>query len=61
MNAMLSRVRDQEQLTPGDIADLRAELAPALAEADRSEFADFTAEDIIAERRAAFAARAKGY
>jgi Arc/MetJ-type ribon-helix-helix transcriptional regulator len=47
INGLLSRVRSQEELTPEDIADLRAELDPALAEADRREFAG---EDVIAER-----------
>lgn len=61
VNGLLSQVRHQEELTADDIADLRAELDPALAEADHGEFADFTAEDVIAGRRAAFAARAKGH
>jgi putative addiction module CopG family antidote len=60
VNGLLSRVRDQEELSDEDIADLRAEADLGIAEADRGEFVEFTAEDVIAERRAAFAARTKG-
>ena len=50
----------QEALTPEDVADFRAELDPALAEADRGNFAEFTAEDVIAEARSRQPRRRKG-
>ena len=60
VNALLAESAEREQLTPEDIAQLRDELDPALAEADRGEFVEFTAEDVIAEARAARNARRKG-
>jgi putative addiction module CopG family antidote len=53
VNAAVARLQTEHELTPEEIADLRDELDPAIAEADAGTFADFTAEDIIAERRAA--------
>ena len=53
VNALLAETAERERLTPEDIALLREELDPALAKADRAEFVEFTAEDIIAEGRAA--------
>ena len=52
VNALLAMAMEQERLTPEDVADLRAQLDPAIAEADRGEFVEFTAEDVIADRRA---------
>jgi antitoxin ParD1/3/4 len=60
VNALLAMSMAQEQLTPDEVAELRAELDPAIAEADRGEFVEFTAEQIIAEGRAAMAAKRKG-
>jgi putative addiction module CopG family antidote len=60
VNGLLARVRDQESLSEDEIADLRREADQGIAEADRGEFLEFTAEDVIAERRAAFVARSKG-
>ena len=60
VNALLTQARDQEGQTADDIESLRAEVDLGIAEADRGEFANFTAEDVIAERHAAMAARAKG-
>jgi predicted transcriptional regulator len=37
--------------------ELRAEIDVGLAEADRGEFVEFTADDVIAERRAALASK----
>ena len=45
-------MRAQEASTPEEIEDLRQELAEAIAQADRGEFVEFTAEDIIAEGKA---------
>jgi antitoxin ParD1/3/4 len=60
VNALRTQARDQEGQTAEDIESLRAEVDLGIAEADRGEFANFTAEDVIAERHAAMAARAKG-
>lgn len=60
VNCLLAGLREQEALTPEDVADLRAELDPALAEADRGNFAEFTAEDVIAEARSRQPRRRKG-
>ena len=60
VNALLATTREQERLTSEDIAELRAELDTALTEADRGEFVEFTAEDVIAERRAARDRKRKG-
>lgn len=38
----------------------RADVDVGLADADRGEFVEFTAEDVIAERRAAYARRRLG-
>ena len=46
------------QTTPAEVAELRAEVKVGLVELDRGEFAEFTAEDIIAEGLAALAATA---
>jgi Arc/MetJ-type ribon-helix-helix transcriptional regulator len=51
VNGLLAMAMEQERLTPEDVADLRAALDPAIAEADRREFVEFTAEDVIAEAR----------
>ena len=53
VNALLAMSMEQEQLTPEDVGELRAALDPAIAEADRGEFVKFSAEQIIAEGRAA--------
>jgi antitoxin ParD1/3/4 len=49
VNALLAMAMEQERLTPEDVAELRAQLDPAIAEADRGQFAEFTADDVIAE------------
>lgn len=52
VNAGVARLQTEEELSAADIEDLRAELDAGIAEADAGEFTQFTAEDIIAERRA---------
>ena len=59
VNLLLALVKEQEELTPSEVEELRAKLDPAIAEAACGEFVDFTADDVIAERRAALAARRK--
>lgn len=60
VNALLAMTMDHERLTPQGEEDLRARLDPAIGEADRGEFIDFDAEQIIAEGRAAQVAHRKG-
>ena len=59
MNFLLALVKEQEELSPAEVEELREKLDPAIAEADRGEFVEFTADDVIAERRSALAARRK--
>ena len=59
VNFLLAAAKGQERLDPEDVEELRAELDPALAELDRGEYVEFTAKDVIAQRRAALAARRK--
>ena len=60
VNALLAETAERERLTPDDVARLRDELDPALAEADRGEFVEYNAEDIIAEGRSALGSPRKG-
>jgi antitoxin ParD1/3/4 len=53
VHALLMQARHREELGDDDIAALREELDVGIAEADRGEFVDFSAEDVIAQRRAA--------
>ena len=57
VNSLLSMVKAQEQLTPRDIEELRAEIDRGVADIEAGRFVEFTAEDVIAERRAAMAKR----
>jgi antitoxin ParD1/3/4 len=57
INAAVARLQDDRDFESLPLDKLRAELDVGLAEADRGEFVDFTAEDIIAEGRAAWAAK----
>jgi antitoxin ParD1/3/4 len=52
VNALLAHVRHQEQLTPDEIDELKLELDRGISEADAGNFTEFTAESVIAERRA---------
>ena len=52
VDALLAMTMEQERLTPKHVGTLRAELDPAIAEADRREFVNVTAETVIADRRA---------
>ena len=60
VNALLAMTMEQERLTPDDVAELRAALDPAIAEADRGEFVEFTADDVIRAARAARPRQRKG-
>jgi antitoxin ParD1/3/4 len=59
MNAAVAALQADSELSPEEIDDLRAKIDVGLAEADRGEFLEFTAEDVIAECRAEFEARKK--
>jgi antitoxin ParD1/3/4 len=52
VNILLQQSRQREELTADDIEQLRRELDMGIAEADQGKFADFNAEQIIAQRRA---------
>jgi len=51
INAALASLH-QDELSEAEIEDLRAEVDVGIAQADRGEFVEFTAEDIIARCRA---------
>lgn len=59
MNAAVAHLQAEGDLSGEDLDEVRAEVDAGIAEADRGEFAEFTAEDVIAERRAALAAKKK--
>jgi antitoxin ParD1/3/4 len=59
VNALIGLAQEQERLTPDDIAELRDEIDVGLHEAERGDFVQFTAEDIIAEGHKALSARRK--
>ena len=48
----LDQLRAQTELTPSDVSELRALLDSAIAQADRREFVDFSAESVIRAGRA---------
>jgi antitoxin ParD1/3/4 len=52
INAALATLQAREELSSQEIEELRAEVDEGIAEADRGEFVDFTAETIIARCRA---------
>jgi len=52
INAALASLQAQDELSEAEIEDLRAEVDVGIAQADRGEFVEFTAEDIIARCRA---------
>ena len=60
INAAVARLQTDTEFSAAEVNDLRTDIDKGLAEADSGSFADFTAEEIIAERRAAMAARRKG-
>jgi Arc/MetJ-type ribon-helix-helix transcriptional regulator len=59
VNFLLTAAKDQTGSGNSDVGELRAEIDPAIAEAERGEFVEFDAEDVIAERRRAPTARRK--
>jgi len=52
VNTLLRQARQQEEWTPDEIAELRAAVDEGLSQANRGEFVQFNAEDVIAERHA---------
>jgi antitoxin ParD1/3/4 len=59
VHGALSALRAEEELSPGDVEELRREVAIGLEQADRGEFVAFTAETIITEGRHILANRNK--
>ena len=53
VNRILTLIREQESLTPDELNELRDEVDRGIAEADRREFVELTAQGILAERRSA--------
>jgi antitoxin ParD1/3/4 len=53
INAAVAQLQVERDLAIPPLVVLRSEIDAGLAEADRGEFLEFTAEDVIAERRAA--------
>ena len=60
INAAVAHLQTERDLAGVQLDLLRAEVDVGIAEADRGEFVEFTAEDVIAERRAARDAKQKG-
>jgi len=52
-NELIALAIEEEKRSNEDIDDLRREVQKGIEQADRGQFADFTAEQIIAEKRAA--------
>ena len=59
LNAAVAHLQAEREFSVEEADELRAEVDVGIAEADRGEFAEFSAEGVIAERRAAMAARKK--
>ena len=51
INGALSVLQSHEELSPEDLAELRAEIAHGLAQADRGELEDWDIDEIRAEGR----------
>ena len=59
VDGALRTLQAQDDLSPEDVEELRAEIAVGLEQADRAEFVDFSAESVIAEGKAILAKRQK--
>jgi putative addiction module CopG family antidote len=59
VNAIVRQACQQERLSCEEIEELRAAVDAGIALADRGEFVEFTAEDVIAEGLASRGARKK--
>lgn len=57
VNRLLSQVKQQEAPPSDDVEELRAEVDIGIDDAQNGRFVEFTADDVIAERRAALAAK----
>lgn len=51
VNAGVAKLQTEQELSGKELDVLRSALDEGLAEADRGDLVDFTAEEIIAERR----------
>ncbi len=52
-NEMIALALEEERLSNEDVEDLRREVQLGIDQADRGQFVEFTAEQIIAEKKAA--------
>ena len=59
LNAAVARLQADDDLTDSELAQIRGAVDLGIAEADRGEFVEFTAEAVIKEQRAARAAKGK--
>jgi len=59
VNDALLALQTQDEFSPEDVEELRAEIAAAVEQADRGQFVEFSAETVIAEGRAILANRQK--
>ena len=59
INAAVAHLQTGREFAADELDELRKAVSAGAAEADRGEFAEFTADDVIAERRAAQAAQKK--
>ena len=57
INAAVAHLQTERDLAGVQLDLLRAEVDVGIAELDRGEFVEFTAKDVIAERRAAWRAK----
>ena len=53
VNRILALIREQESLTPDELNELRDDVDRGIAEADRGDFVEFSASEVIAQRHAA--------
>lgn len=53
INAGVAKLQTEHELSPSEIQELQADLDVGLAQADRGEFVEFSAEQIIEERHSA--------
>jgi antitoxin ParD1/3/4 len=60
LNASVALARDQEALTPRDVEELRREIQIGIDAADRGDFVEFSAKDVMAKGRRILAARRRG-
>lgn len=58
--AAVARLQSESEFAQEEVAELRAKVDVGIAEADAGNFVEFTAEEVIAERRAAWGRKGQG-